>query len=103
MACPLCFSAAVMETSHTQSPFSPLGPTNMQDGNRTQIFHQGPFSSLSDHGPCPIRVLWGCSIQEDALSFPHTLPGRNGCIESVFSHQAAPHFSIPSIARLTFT
>lgn len=59
MACPLCFTAAVMETSHTQSPLSPPGPTNMQDGNRTQIFHQGPFTSLPDHGPGPIRVLWG--------------------------------------------
>lgn len=28
---------------------SPPGQTNMQDGNWTQIFHQGPFTSLPDH------------------------------------------------------
>lgn len=63
----------------------------MQDGNRTQIFHQGPFTSLPDHGPGPVRVscvcVWGggVSVQEDALMFStHTPFGRNGCRENVF-------------------
>lgn len=65
----------------------------MQDGNRTQIFHQGPFTSLPDHGPGPVRVScggrrgWGGgSVQEDALCFPHTHTpfGRDGCRENVF-------------------
>lgn len=74
MACPLCFTAAVMGTSHTQSPFSPPGPTNMQDGNWTQMFHQGPLLVCLTMGLGPIRVFarGGGSVQEDTLCFPHT-------------------------------
>lgn len=97
MACPLCFTAAVMETDHMQSPFSPPGPTNMQDGNRTQIFHQGPFTSLPEHGCGPIRVLWGggSSVQEDALRFPLTPPGRDGCVKVCFLTEPLSTASFP--------
>lgn len=105
MACPLCFTAAVIETSHTESPFSPPGSTNMQDGNWTQIFHQGPFTCFPDHEHWLNQGFVGGCVQEEALCLSRSPLGRDGYRGNAFSHQAAPHsfFFSPSIARLAFT
>lgn len=95
MACPLCFTAAVMETSHTQSPFSPPGPTNMQDGNRTQIFHQGPLLVCLIMGLAPSGFLWGWVLYRKILyvfhTHKHTQRPAVTADEKMFSHRAAPH------------
>lgn len=76
----------------------------MQDGNRTQIFHQGPFTSLPDHGPGPVRVSWGgggfCTGRCSMFStHTHTPFGRDGCRENVFLFSSSRSLLLHSLNK----
>lgn len=69
MACPLCSTAAVMETDQ-QPHLSPNQlPTNMQDGHRTQLFHKGPLLARLSMGLAPSGFQGGVLYKKILLIF----------------------------------